>query len=63
MVVADDLEPEPGRSSAAGIAVELREGAACMMLCDDDVAPLDFSIIVSCMLGRKARVRTVIKRK
>ena len=41
MAVADDLEPEEGGSAAAGIAVELRDGAACMLLCDDDVAPVD----------------------
>ena len=57
MAVADDPEPEEGRSAAAGIAVELRDSAACMMLCDDDVAPVDFSTYVRCVLDRKARVR------
>ena len=42
MVVAGDVEPEPGRSVAARIAVKLRDSAACMMLCNDDVAPVVF---------------------
>ena len=41
-VVADDLEPEPGRSATARIAVELKDGCACMMLGDDDVASVVF---------------------
>ena len=43
MTVTEDVEPEEGGSTAAGIAVERRDSAACMMLCDDDVAPVEFS--------------------
>ena len=42
MIVADDLETEPGRSAAARIDDEYRDSAACKMMCDDDVAPVDF---------------------
>ena len=42
MIVADDLETEPGKSAAARIDDEHRDSAACKMMCDDDVAPVDF---------------------
>ena len=42
MVVADDSEPEPERSAAVRIAVEFSDSAAWMMLCDDDVVPVNF---------------------
>ena len=57
MAVVDDLELEKGRIPAAGIAIELRDSAACLMLCDDDVALIYFSTYVRCVLDRKARVR------
>ena len=65
MVAADDLESEPGRSAAARIDVALIYSAACMMMCDNNVVPVDFLIFVRCVLDRKPRIRarTVIKRK
>ena len=44
MVVAYDLElePEPERSAGLWIDIKLRYSAASMMLCDDDVVPVNF---------------------
>ena len=43
MAVTEDAQPEEGGSAAAGIDVERSDSAACMMLCDDNVAPVEFS--------------------
>ena len=56
MVIADDLEPEAGKSAAARIATELRCSAECMMLCDNDVVSIVFFILVRCVLDRKETV-------
>ena len=45
MAVAEDLESEEGGSADAGAAVERKDSAACMTLCDDDVAPVEISDI------------------
>ena len=42
MIVAEDKETEPGKSATARIYFELRDSAACMMMCDNDVVPIDF---------------------
>ena len=59
MAEIEDVEPAEGGSSAAGIAVELSDSAACMMLCDDDVSQEEFS---DKRQKARVRVRTVTKR-
>ena len=64
MTVADDFEMEPGGSAATRI-VEPKDSAACMIMRDNDVAPVEFLLFLRCVLDRKPRirVRTVTKRK
>ena len=41
IIVAEDLQTEPGRSAAARIDVEHRDSALRKMTCADDVVPVD----------------------
>ena len=43
MAVTEDVKPKKGESVAAGIVVQHSNRAACMMLCDDDVSPVEYS--------------------
>ena len=57
MVVAEDLESEQGRSAAGRIAVELRDNFACKMMCDDNVAPVDFVDIRELCARQEAKTK------
>ena len=42
IIVAEDLQTEPGRSARARIDVEHRDSAARKITCAHDVLPVDF---------------------